>query len=269
MGFSALYQVDASIVVLLTIGAMALASEAGYRIGKRRQGRAGDVGREHFAAVLGAILGLVALLLGFTFSMSTQRYETRRQLVVADANALNAVFLQSSMMPEPERIAFKRLLRQYIDMRMDKTLLSAEITREEFARIIRQTDELHRQMWEKVRAMAQVRPAMAGMDTMLTLLGNAQATNRERIFAYLGRVPVTIILLILGSVILAMCAVGFSEGLGPCRGTTARILLMLLLGGTVFIVLDLEQQRHGFTRIDPRPMQQVQEIVDRDPEALP
>jgi hypothetical protein len=40
------------------------------------------------SAVLGSLLGLLALLLSFTFAMSAARYDARRQLVVKDANQL-------------------------------------------------------------------------------------------------------------------------------------------------------------------------------------
>ena len=269
MRLTGIYSLDASLTVLLMIGCMMLASEVGYRIGVRRHPHAGERGRGHFGGVLGSMLGLVALMLGFTFNVSLQRYETRRQLVMADANALNAVYLQSSMIPEPGRKEFKRRLRQYVDLRTDTGRFKAGITQDDFAQLVKQTDALHRQMWEQVRSIVQARPPVAEMGTMLTLLSNAQSVNRQRIFAYLGRVPRTIIWMLLGATIIAMGAVGLAGGLGTYRGMPARILLTLLLSGAIFIILDLDQPQSGFTKVDQGPLMQVRAIVDGDPEAMP
>ena len=269
MRLSEYYSLDASVIVLIVIVAMLVAAEVGYWIGLRRHVHVGDMGRGHFGAVLGAMLGLVALMLGFTFNISLQRYETRRQLVMADANALNAVFLQSGMIPKPGGKEFKRRLRQYIDLRTDTAGLKAEITQEELAPIVAQTEELHHQMWEQVRMMAQANPPVTGMDTMMTLLSNAQSINRQRIFAYQGRVPAAIIGLLLGASIIAMVAVGLAGGLGQYRGMTARILLTLLLSGAIFIILDLDQPRRGLMPLDQGPMLQIRGIIDRDPETMP
>ena len=84
-------------------------------------------GRFYSIAVQGSLLALLALLLGFTFNMSTQRYETRRRLVMDDANVLGVLWLQSSLLPEPQRSKFEPLLRQYIEARADAAILKGEL----------------------------------------------------------------------------------------------------------------------------------------------
>ena len=65
--------------------------------------------------------------------MAAGRYDIRRQLVVNDANALGGLYLQSSLLPDPPRKAFKQLLRQYVDLRaqvaLSTTTLDAETAR--------------------------------------------------------------------------------------------------------------------------------------------
>lgn len=252
------------VIVLLLIGAMMAAAEVGYRIGVYRHKHAGEIGRVHLGAVLSSMLGLVALLLGFTFNISLQRHVTRGQLVMSDANVLNGLYLQSSLIPEPQRKEFRTLLREYVDLRTDKTLLEGGLTQEIFAQRTNQSDDLHRLMWDQTSAMAQKNPPVAGMDTMLTLLRDAHSINRQRIFAYMGRVPAAILSMLLGCVILALGTVGYAGGLREYRGISTRVLLTLFLSGAIFIILDLDQPERGLTPVDQGPMLQIREVVHRD-----
>ncbi len=70
-----------------------------------------DAGKGHFGSVLGSLLGLLALLLSFTFGMATQRYEARRLLMIEDAGTIGTLYMRGSsrVASEPERLKFKPL----------------------------------------------------------------------------------------------------------------------------------------------------------------
>ena len=55
-------------------------------------------------AIVGAILGLLAFLLAFTFGMAASRFETRRELVLDEANAIGTTYLRAALLPEPHRV---------------------------------------------------------------------------------------------------------------------------------------------------------------------
>jgi len=79
MNSSWLYQLDTLWIVIALLVAMALAGEIGSSVGRRWHPRTDDARRGHIGSVLGSLLGLLALLLGFTFAMSATRYDLRRQ----------------------------------------------------------------------------------------------------------------------------------------------------------------------------------------------
>lgn len=84
--------------------ALALVSgEIGYRIG-RRGGRRVDRGtKSQTNAIQAAMLGLLALLLGFTFTMSLQRFDSRSQALVDETNAIGTTYLRAELLPEVQR----------------------------------------------------------------------------------------------------------------------------------------------------------------------
>src|SRR5258708_4166274 len=108
-----LYQQESIWVVAALLVAMNAAAEIASRLGRHWYPRADDLRRGHFVAVLGSLLGLLALLISFTFAMSANRYDARRQLVVTEANVLGGLYLQSGLLPEAPRKEFKEQLRRY------------------------------------------------------------------------------------------------------------------------------------------------------------
>ncbi|MCL5270823.1 MAG: hypothetical protein M1457_09810 [bacterium] len=268
MKLSWFYNMNPSWVVIILVAAMMLAAEIGYRFGLRRHEHAGDKGRGYFGTVLGSTLGLVALLLGFDFNLSAQRYEARRQLVISNANAINALYLHSNFLPDSHRKRFKQLLRRYVD-EITNLPLRQGITEDELQSRVMQAGELYQKMWETTSDMAQESRSAKEAEALLPLLLKVGEVSHQRLFSYLGRVPGIIIGLLLGASLIAMGAVGFAGGLGQYRGVSARVMLGLLLGGTIFMILNLDQPRRGMIRIDQSPMVLVQQTVDRDPETNP
>ncbi|MET0984926.1 MAG: hypothetical protein ABW034_05905 [Steroidobacteraceae bacterium] len=85
--------------------------EIGYRLGRRHRASGVDEARKsHVGALEAALLGLLALLLGFTFSMAVSRFDTRKSLVLEEANAIGVAHLRTRLIASPEREQFHLLL---------------------------------------------------------------------------------------------------------------------------------------------------------------
>src|SRR6185436_16038471 len=93
-----------------------LGIEGGYRLGKWRRSRITDEKEQPVGAMVASILGLVALVLGFTFSLAGSRFDARRMAVLEEANAIGTTSLRAKLLPEPERSEVTRLLREYVDV---------------------------------------------------------------------------------------------------------------------------------------------------------
>src|SRR4030095_13643254 len=119
MQASWLYSQEPIWIVVVLLGIMTVCAESGCWLGRRLHPRTDDARRGPLSAVPGSPPGLLALLLSFTFAMSAARYDARRQLVVKDENQLTALLLQSNLLPEPTRKAFKRSLGNYVTFRVE------------------------------------------------------------------------------------------------------------------------------------------------------
>jgi hypothetical protein len=257
------YERDSWVIVLVLMVAMMLAAEIGSRVGRRWPMRASETSGRYFIAVQGSLLALLSLLLGFTFNMSTQRYETRRRLVMDDANVLGVLWLQSSLLPQPQRSKFEPFLRQYIEARADTAIVNGELTGAELANRIELATTLHARMWEVVKTEVQGEHPAKGIEAMIPLLGDAQALHRQRIWAYGSRVPEVIITMLFGTAMTAMFAMGYSGGLTQQRGILLRIMITLVVCGTVFTILDLDTPRRGLINVEQTPMLWVKQMMER------
>ncbi len=122
------YGINSAAIALALFLSMAIAIEAGYRIGRKRQRSVDEAFKTHVNSIAAALLGLLALLLGFTLSLSLTRFDTRSAAVVAEANAIGTTWLRAQLLPAPVRGEFVRLLGQ--ELRESKQDLGALVTLE-------------------------------------------------------------------------------------------------------------------------------------------
>ena len=131
------------IVVALLVG-LPLAAEVGARLyGPLTHGQPADSGGATFLS--GSALGLLGLLVGFTFAMASERFETRRALVVAEANAISTVYLRDSLLGRPYDDRLQRLLSRYAAARV--AFFDAGDDAARLAEAARRTNCLQDEIW--------------------------------------------------------------------------------------------------------------------------
>src|SRR5262249_20584894 len=101
-----------AIILITTVGAALLA-------GRQLRRKAPQQHHQDSESLLtSAVLGLLALLLSFTFALATERYEARPLLVQQEANAVGAMHLRVQLLQEPHRSRISRILIAYADNRI-------------------------------------------------------------------------------------------------------------------------------------------------------
>src|SRR5262245_22702896 len=105
-------------VFAATILVVMFAVELGFRIASYRRRHSEDEKESPVSAVAGAILGLSAFMLAFTFSIVSERYANKRSLVREEAVAIRTAWQRSDFLPESDRAEAAALLREYVDVRV-------------------------------------------------------------------------------------------------------------------------------------------------------
>src|SRR5208282_1793752 len=105
------------LVLAVSFVVLWLAAQIGALLRKRGQDPAEDLSQD-YSIVLGATLTLLGLVIGFTFSMATSRYDQRKSLEEAEANAIGTEYVRADLLPAVDAAKVKDLLKQYLDQRV-------------------------------------------------------------------------------------------------------------------------------------------------------
>src|SRR5262250_1756151 len=164
------------LVVLLSV-------EFGYRLGKYRRGRREEEKEAPLGTMVGATLGLLAFMLAFTFGLAAQRFDTRRQVLLDEANAIGTVYLRAAMLPQHED-EIRSLLRDYVDVRLAAVQTGA------IAEGIRQSEALHNRLWAYAVALSRDNPDSIVVGLFVQSLNEVIDLHAKRIAAGIrNRIP--------------------------------------------------------------------------------
>jgi len=227
-------------VTLIALSACAWTAAA---LQKRLALRGGQV-HDDLGVVLAATLTLLGLIIGFTFSMATTRYDMRKNYEEAEANAIGTEYLRAELLPEAQAARTKTLLRDYVAQRILFYRTDAPRSLEEIGA---KTAELQTQLWESVRGQAAVSPtpitalALMGMNDVINSQGYTQA-------AWWNRIPTAAWLLMLSVAVLSHMLVGYSARESSWR---SRLLLVqpLVIAFSFFLIADIDSPRNGVIRV--------------------
>jgi hypothetical protein len=242
-------------LALIVTGILGAVAEFGYRRGMRLHAGPNDPRRNQIAAVQAAVLGLVGLLLGFTFSMAVDRYDSRRGLVLREAHTVRTAWLRSSLLPEEHRQPVRHLLGSYLDLR----ILSPQAQKDPalVADAIRRSREIHEMLWQHADAAA--RDAPNDMTAMfIETLNDLIDTDIARVAAGRNRIPSVVWLLLIAVAGVGCWTSNYAAGVDGMRSSLTSVLLPLLITGVILLVFDLTNERRGIIRVSQQPLIDVQ-----------
>lgn len=205
-----------------------------------------DTDRGDFNLVLGATLTLLSLLIGFSFSMATNRYDQRKGYEEEEANAIGTEYLRVELLPAADAAKAKALLRDYLDQRV---LFYTTRDRQRVDRINADTAKLQGELWEAVRVAAAANPsatgalAVAGMNDVINAQGYAQA-------AVWNRIPVSAWTLMLAIAVCCHLLVGYGTKVATSQ-RIIRLALPLVIAVSFFLIADIDSPRSGIIRVQP------------------
>ena len=144
---------------LITVGlflGMSAANEIGFRSGRRHQRAETDLTRTVSGALKGSVLGLVALLLAFSFSATTNRFDLRQRIVLDQANAVGTCYQRAGLLDDASRDRIREVLRDYVRARLDLAKAGNHLA--ELTRATGRIDRLLTGLWSAVEEANRIHP---------------------------------------------------------------------------------------------------------------
>ena len=247
-----LYALPLGVIALAILAALLAAATLGYRGHRWLLERRGETDTESHDHLLAAVLGLLALLMGFTFSLSLNRYETRRELVVQEANALDTTWLRAQLLDPVNRAEIRGLLRDYLDARLD---WSEADTPETAAR----TDVLERKLWDAIGRVMRSDSSPLLSRALMDSVNEDFDLADTRAAARSAHVPDRVLNVLLLYALLSAAMLGYTSAAKgkPQRIATSAVLMLLTLA--MVMILDIDRPRTGAITVTQQPMEELKQ----------
>ncbi|RKH18069.1 DUF4239 domain-containing protein [Corallococcus praedator] len=236
----------------LALGVLALlylSLEAGYWLSHRKSGM------DDVSALQASVLGLVALLLAFSFSMASDRYTLRRDLVVKEANAIGTFYLRTDFFPEPTRGEMRTRLRRYTDIRLEG--YEAAGNPELFEQLLQESNALQDELWSLLKGVAPQTPT-AVLTLSTEALNDLIDVSGERLASARNIIPNTIFALLLVGMLGSAMLLGFRPDTRN-RGGIPWLIFVVILTAVMFTLVDLDVPLRGRIRSDQKPLRDLQQ----------
>ncbi len=236
----------------LTVLAMLVTMEIGYRLTKAGQRKSPDTTDAGVGAMSGASL---AFVVGFASNIAAER----RQLVIAEANAIGTTWLRAGYLDEPYGPEARDLLREYTDLRL------AALDPAQTAAALARSEEIHNELWTSAEVIAVDSPTdITGL--YIRSLNDVIDRHAERVTVGRAiRVPPTVLLGIYVVALFTTFLVGLQTGYGERRNYLAMVVLVLILSVVFLLIVDLDRSHEGLLRVNQQAMIDLQRQLNAAP----
>ena len=208
--------------------------------------------------LVGAILGLLAFILAFTFGITGSRFDARKQLVLEESNAIGTTYLRAGLLPQTQGLEIRRLLREYAEVRLTARP-------EKIQEALDKSEEIHGKLWSQARILVNVDMDselrglfIASLNELIDLHQSRQTVGLEY------HLPASVWLAVQLLSALSMLAVGYQVGMAGTRRLLGTPVLALAFSLVIAMIADIDRPGEGIIRVSQQPLADVQRMMQRD-----
>lgn len=239
---------DIWVSCLFLFFAMLLCMWIGSRVGRRKSEKGNIPESDGNKTIFGAVFGLMAFLLAFTFGMSGSRFESRRAASITEANAIGTAILRADLYPEEHRKAFRADFKDYLQARID--YLSCQRDDPKMTEYALAQQKTTASLWNRAMQLSINAPSIIPSNQMIPALNDMFDSATSNDYSELMTVPQSIVFMLFILSFVSSFFVGYiwgEKGKLDWYVTTGFCFLSALV---IFITLDLDRPRRGLIKLD-------------------
>lgn len=195
-----------------------------------------------------ALIALLFFLLAFTFGMSGDRYDSRRKVVVEEANIIGTAILRSDLYPDSTRILFRNDFKDYVETRISYYEVGADV------KGIFKADSLSQiisaKLWKRASTLSKDPANLAATQQMIPALNDMIDITTTRLSGEKAKVPQSILVMLFFLAMIIAFYGGYSEGRKGKIDWLVQIGFCVLVSLVILFTLDLDRPRRGFVNLD-------------------
>jgi hypothetical protein len=237
-----------AVVFFIGLAAIFVVSEIGWQLGIRTK----PGGASNISTLESAMLGLLALMLAFTFSMALSRFEARRDAVLNEANAIGTTALRARLLPDPHRSETLKLLREYVQIRLDIVQRGTSLA--ESMSLINRSNALQEALWQQAKALASKDKAFIPTGVFIASLNEMIDDQGKRLSALRNSIPNSVLIVLIAIAAVAGAFAGYASALDTKRTRLPVYIMGLLVSIVIFLIIDLDRPSTGFITNNQQPM---------------
>src|SRR5262249_32208245 len=156
------------------------------------------------------------------------------------ANAIRATYLRADLLPEPYRSESRRLLREYVDVRLGAFRTG------QFEQAILRSEELQNQLWSQASAAKEKVSTRVFGGFFIQSLNDMIALHTRRVFVGTEfRIPSAIWIGIFLIMAMAAASIGCHAGLTGANRPLVASAFILISSAVILLIVDLDNPRRG------------------------
>lgn len=235
---------------LIFILFMLAALEFGYRLAIKKRGTWKNPVAGGGNAVQTALLALLGLILAFTLASGVNRNETRKQVMIHEANALGTAFLRADLMAEPGRTELNQALLDYAHTRVFEQ--GEVISTEQREEIIQKTLQSQAKLWPITKQiMEQIQPEPIEA-LLVAAVNDVLDVHASRIAASFDTLPPPMLWMLVFIAMVSVGIGGFNAGISDRLSRGRMTALIFVLASVVLVLLDLDRPNDGLIQVSQR-----------------
>jgi hypothetical protein len=208
-------------------------------------------------AMVGATLGLLAFLLAFTFGMAADHFHARKVALLDEANAIRTAYLRADMIDEAQRTEVRRILREYVDERLQWTG-AAPRGRAHSAQ------ELLDRLWAQAAAVGRAQPGQEATALFVESVNHVITLNAERVMVReRSRIPGALAAVMFLISVVSFAAMGYHGGVSGTIRSPVMIAVAVAFSLVIMLIADLDRPGEGFINVSQDAMLEVRTWMDQ------
>ena len=239
------------------IGAIIFSEVGRLLVRRRRVGKGTDL-----ETLETAILGMLALMIGFTFAVALSRFDARREALLHEANAIGTAALRARLLPSPHSEEARGLLHEYGEIRLSfiQNMPSGEKRKNANARL----NQIREALWSTIKGVAETEKNIVPIGVFVQAVNEMLDSQGRHTFALESGVPNAVFWALYGIGAVAFLFVGYANGLQAQSLRIPVYLIAAVVSGLIVLIQDLDRPTVGFINVNQTPMiDAVRDIVSR------
>jgi hypothetical protein len=203
---------------------------------------------EGTGAIEAAVFAMLGLLLGFSFASGINHLDTRRRLIVEEANAIGTAYLRLDLLAAGDQPALRRSFRDYLGARLGAYEKLPDLRAAEME--IAKAGQLQRKIWSQAVTASGVDPTGTVKRLLLPAINQMIDVTTSRTVALHTRVPGFILTLLVVAALLSALLAGYAMAQRSRRSWLHMIAYGVVIATTMYAVIDLDSPHIGLIRLD-------------------